>query len=190
MDRGGQAEFPGYQRLRQRLAADFFSAFDEWTVEARRGTRLTQCSLANIHTVGPEFLEAETVRIDLICKLARLCRKFVLGDLHASTEEAWLIGVDEAAAFYLTDGLPLLLQAVTARGPAVSVDEWDARRLKRETVITPLQKKGWSLRQWTVNAGVNKGVAYDYMSGRRQPRAENRAALAASLGTPLDNLPE
>lgn len=55
---------------------------------------------------------------------------------------------------------------------------------RRRAVMPVLQQKGMSPSRWADRAGVDPSVVYGYLSGKSQPRLENRKALAQAIGLP------
>lgn len=74
-------------------------------------------------------------------------------------------------------------------GPAMRVS---ARSASRRAVIEPrLEAKGLSLTRWARKAGVDKSVPSDFLNGvTLNLRADNRMAMAAAIGIPLDQFPD
>jgi hypothetical protein len=90
-------------------------------------------------------------------------------------------------AQYLLE-LPDVLQAASAS--STGSDPHSAKEKGRSAVVAPLlASKGWSASQWANAAGVSPTIAYDYLSGKTDPRPESRKALAEALGLNVPDLP-
>ncbi len=62
---------------------------------------------------------------------------------------------------------------------------------KRRAFVQPrLEALGFTASSWADRAGVDASVAYDYMNGKSNPRADSRRALAEALKVSVNELPE
>jgi hypothetical protein len=86
------------------------------------------------------------------------------------------------------------LEAFSAKsGDAPNNREASALRAKRrQAVVTPiLQQKDWTRGRLVTEAGIGKNSVYRYLDGtRRKITAENRKAIAQSLGITEEQLPD
>lgn len=60
----------------------------------------------------------------------------------------------------------------------------------RQLFVRPiLEKKGWSVHQFAVEAQVDFHTANDYLKGKTKPNRASRAQMAKALGVPVEDLP-
>lgn len=88
--------------------------------------------------------------------------------------------------------LASLAEVLAARGvsaPQASDPVTTKAAQRRAVVERLLNAQGLSVPQWAVRAGVNQTVAYDYLSGKTDPRPSNRRALAEALNLQTEQLP-
>jgi len=81
--------------------------------------------------------------------------------------------------------VPLLFEAMSR--PELALSQVSERR--RAYVQPHLQRRGLTVSSWADAAGVDPSVAYDYLSGKSNPRPESRRALAEALGASPQDLP-
>jgi hypothetical protein len=93
-------------------------------------------------------------------------------------------------ARYLAEVPDILLAFTQSTGNQASTDSTEVKANRRTARIKPLlDAKGWSVSQWASNAGVSTTVAYEYLSGKSDPRPDNRKALADAVGLEIQNFP-
>jgi hypothetical protein len=85
---------------------------------------------------------------------------------------------------YLAE-VPKIYESLTK--PSMALSQVSERR--RAFVQPRLEKKGLTVSTWCGLAGVDPSVGYDYLSGKTNPRADNRLALAEALSVPPNELP-
>jgi hypothetical protein len=61
---------------------------------------------------------------------------------------------------------------------------------RRGVVMALLGAKGCHVERWAQLAGVSRTVAFEYLSGKSEPRADSRQALAEALGIEPRELPD
>lgn len=79
--------------------------------------------------------------------------------------------------------------SAAANAPSESLVE--RRAATRSAFVTPiLKKKGMTPSRLATKAGVDPSVVYDYLSGKSNPRPDNRNLLAEVLGIDESKLPD
>lgn len=85
-----------------------------------------------------------------------------------------------------------LAEGSAAEQPTEETDQRIRERAdRRRGVVMPLLgSKGCNVERWAQLAGVHRTVAFEYLSGRTEPRPDSRHALAEALGLEPHNLPD
>lgn len=92
-------------------------------------------------------------------------------------------------ARYLAE-IPEILSAIRPGQTEPDSAQANGRSGRRRMVLEPLLKsRGLSVPSWAEKAGVSQAVAYDYLSGKSDPRPANRKALAGALDLDPEDLP-
>jgi hypothetical protein len=75
--------------------------------------------------------------------------------------------------------------------PVVEKTTVERRAEIRTSFVMPLLKlKGLTRSKWASKAGVDPSVVYDYLSGKSNPRPNNRNDMAEALGVEESQLPD
>ena len=129
----------------------------------------------SLNSEGVEIEEDGTVRRSLMGTISRVCEASADFCLQQETRSAQ---TDEIAT-PISSSLPNPTTLTAVLGHA------------RMSFVKPvLDKKGWSIHDWALEAKVDNHTANDYLKGITTPYPSTRKKLAASLGVEVNDLPK
>lgn len=161
----------------------------ETKLARERNAPLVEALRDNLQLLRDEMEKRMKRRDRGILKIAAEALKYGAEELASEQLEATRTEATKVVASLGTATNVASGQHETSLPKPPSAPSADRGRRRSSFVMPLLAQKGWSTRDWAVNAEVDFHTVNDFLKGRTDPYRSTRKKLAESLGVAVEKLP-